>query len=145
MVWVAGAEARQLLVSSGLPADILQHIWTLSDLTAAGQLTAEEFALCMKLVTLALQGVALPAVLPPSWVPPSLRARLGIPGGAAGAPTAAAAAPLPPPRVVATGDPEIDALAQSIAAQKAALADVQGKVGGFKVRDVTVRVTHGRS
>ena len=115
-----GDEARPLLMSSGLPPGVLQHVWALSDLTTAGRLSPDEFAVCMKLVTLARQGISLPSALPPSWVPPSMRGRVATAAGALGS-------------VPGSADPEIDKLLQALSAQQAKLADVHGKVANFQV------------
>merc|ERR1712012_1542486 len=84
--FLAGNQARHLLLQSGLPQNILAQIWGLSDVDADGKLSTEEFILAGHLCDLALKGEPLPPVdhLPPALVPPSLRKVPGAPGTPAG-------------------------------------------------------------
>ena len=68
-------QARNLLLQSGLPQNVLAQIWGLSDVDSDGKLSTEEFILAGHLCDLALKGEPLPAVgsLPSALVPPSLR------------------------------------------------------------------------
>ena len=68
-------QARNLLLQSGLPQNILAQIWGLADVDNDGRLSTEEFVLAGHLCDLALKGEVLPPVghLPPNLVPPSMR------------------------------------------------------------------------
>ncbi|SAL96776.1 hypothetical protein [Absidia glauca] len=66
---LSGAEARSVMMESGLPNETLAHIWKLSDLTSDGFLDEDEFAIAMHLTQIALDGVALPEKLPVSMLP----------------------------------------------------------------------------
>ncbi len=50
---LAGAQARSILLQSGLPQNILAQIWTLSDVDKDGRLSREEFILSGHLCDLA--------------------------------------------------------------------------------------------
>lgn len=71
--YLSGGDARQVLLSSGLDADVLRDIWSLSDFEKRGKLDREEFILAMFLVHSCKKGGKLPAVLPPLLIPPSKR------------------------------------------------------------------------
>lgn len=71
--FLTGAQARNLMVQTKLPQAILAQIWTLSDMDLDGRLGCEEFVLAMYLCEIALQGEAIPAVLPMDLIPPSFR------------------------------------------------------------------------
>jgi len=76
---LAGVQARNILLQSGLPQNVLAQIWSLSDHDKDGRLSREEFILSGHLCDLAAKGEPLPAVLPAGLVPPSMR-RPGAPG-----------------------------------------------------------------
>jgi actin cytoskeleton-regulatory complex protein PAN1 len=59
-----GEKAKDLLLRSKLPGNILSQIWILSDTTKSGQLLFPEFALAMYLCNLSLTGKSLPPALP---------------------------------------------------------------------------------
>jgi actin cytoskeleton-regulatory complex protein PAN1 len=59
-----GEKAKDLLLRSKLPGNVLSHIWILSDTTKSGQLLFPEFALAMYLCNLSLTGKSLPSALP---------------------------------------------------------------------------------
>merc|ERR1711874_425187 len=88
--FIAGVQARNILLQSGLPQNVLAQIWSLSDYDNDGRLSSEEFLLAGHLCELALKGEPLPPQLPPNLVPPS--ARKGV---APGTPVAAAPAAIP--------------------------------------------------
>ncbi|GAB6032532.1 hypothetical protein CHUAL_011425 [Chamberlinius hualienensis] len=71
--YLTGSQARNLLVQTGLPQNILAQIWGLSDLDGDGRLTCEEFILAMHLSDSVKIGDKLSAVLPPDLIPPSFR------------------------------------------------------------------------
>merc|ERR1712110_1239111 len=85
--FIAGVQARNILLQSGLPQNILAQIWSLSDYDNDGRLSSEEFLLAGHLCELALKGEPLPPQLPPNLVPPSARK-----GAAPGTPVASAPA-----------------------------------------------------
>ncbi len=68
-----GGEARNVFLSSGLDADMLRDIWSLSDFDKKGKLDREEFILAMYLIHRAKKGDKVPTVLPPLLIPPSKR------------------------------------------------------------------------
>jgi len=68
---LGGAEAREFFMQSGLPAEALAAIWTLSDMDKDNGLDRDEFVIAMHLCRRARKGVAVPAVLPRELVPPS--------------------------------------------------------------------------
>ncbi|CAH8663933.1 unnamed protein product [Schistosoma rodhaini] len=74
---VSGPEVRDILMRSGLPQDILAHIWDLVDIQNTGLLNSEQFTVAMHLATeqlsAGLSNRTLPNVLPPALLPPSLR------------------------------------------------------------------------
>lgn len=61
---ISGNNAKEILLRSGLPATILETIWTLSDTTKSGHLMFPEFALAMWLCNIARSGQQLPNSLP---------------------------------------------------------------------------------
>jgi len=67
---LSGAEARPVLMASGLPQVVLKKVWALADHDKDGRLTVYEFALAKHLIESALRGNSLPDVLPPGLVPP---------------------------------------------------------------------------
>jgi hypothetical protein len=75
--FLTGAQARSILVASGLPQQSLAHIWNLSDINVDGRLTCEEFILAMHLIEMAKSGKPLPPSLTPDLIPPSYRSRTG--------------------------------------------------------------------
>ena len=94
--YMTGAQARNVLVQSGLPQQQLAQIWNLSDIDTDGRLSVEEFILTMHLIEHAKSGKLLPNVLPLELVPPSFRRKPSVAGSASnedgGAVTASAAA-----------------------------------------------------
>merc|ERR1712156_997652 len=85
--FIAGVQARNILLQSGLPQNILAQIWSLSDYDNDGRLSSEEFLLAGHLCELALKGEPLPPQLPPNLIPPSARK-----GATPGTPVASAPA-----------------------------------------------------
>ena len=61
---LSGSAARDILMLSGLPPQVLSEIWSLADTNKSGSLLFPEFALAMYLCSLALKGKAIPSVLP---------------------------------------------------------------------------------
>lgn len=70
---VTGAAAKQEMLKSKLPNNVLGKIWKLSDVDKDGMLDADEFALAMHLMHIKLDGNDLPVELPPHLIPPSKR------------------------------------------------------------------------
>ncbi|KAF4713514.1 hypothetical protein FOZ63_030796 [Perkinsus olseni] len=58
--FVSGADARDLLVRSGLGSEELTQIWDLADVGRDGQLSYPEFLVAMHLVTMARAGYPIP-------------------------------------------------------------------------------------
>ncbi|GIY06586.1 intersectin-1 [Caerostris darwini] len=71
--FLTGAQAKNILVSTGLSQPILAQIWSLSDIDGDGRLSSEEFVLAMHLAESVKAGDALPSFLPPDLIPPSHR------------------------------------------------------------------------
>ena len=63
----------QLLATSGLPSNIVSHIFNLADIERKNRLSLDEFCVAMHLVYKKLAGVDLPMQLPPELVPPAKR------------------------------------------------------------------------
>jgi len=70
---IGGAAAKQEMIKSKLPNNVLGKIWKLSDVDKDGMLDADEFALAMHLMNVKLDGNDLPMDLPAHLVPPSKR------------------------------------------------------------------------
>merc|ERR1719278_1282308 len=81
--FVSGVEIKNLLMQTGLPQNILAHIWNLCDMRQQGKLNPEQFALCMYLIHQKQAGKDPPAQLTPDMLPPSMRPK-GAEGGGAG-------------------------------------------------------------
>jgi len=70
---ISGAAAKQEMVKSKLPNNVLGKIWKLSDVDKDGMLDADEFSLAMHLMNVKLDGHDLPTELPQHLIPPSKR------------------------------------------------------------------------
>ncbi|CAB4056292.1 EHD1 [Lepeophtheirus salmonis] len=70
---ITGSAAKQEMVRSKLPNNVLGKIWKLSDVDRDGMLDVEEFALAMHLMNVKLDGHDLPIELPTHLIPPSKR------------------------------------------------------------------------
>lgn len=70
---ITGTEAKKEMIKSKLPNTALAKVWRLADNDGDGNLTEEEFALAMHLISLRAEGHALPDKLPEHLVPPSQR------------------------------------------------------------------------
>merc|ERR1711971_1462784 len=82
--YVSGVEIKNLLLQTGLPQNILAHIWNLCDMRQEGKLKPEQFALAMYLVQQKQAGKDPPAQLTPDMVPPSMRPKGEVVTGQAG-------------------------------------------------------------
>ncbi len=73
--YITGEQAVQFFSDSSLPEDILAAIWDLADINSEGQLNRDEFAVAMYLIRQqrGKGSPPLPATLPPSLIPPSMR------------------------------------------------------------------------
>lgn len=94
--FVTGAQARGVLMQSGLPQDALAKIWALADATVSGRLMIEEFILAMHLIDMCKAGQPLPVTLPPDLVPPSYRRRESAASTVPPVPTAPASTQVAP-------------------------------------------------
>lgn len=72
--YIEGDVAVPFMIDSKLPEDILALIWDLADLNNDGRLTRDGFAVAMHLIMGRLAGKDIPSTLPPSLIPPSMRA-----------------------------------------------------------------------
>lgn len=70
---VSGLEIKDIFIKSGLPQNMLAHIWSLCDTDQTGKLNNEQFALAMWLVDRKKKGIDPPQVLAPEMIPPSMR------------------------------------------------------------------------
>merc|ERR1719323_1479884 len=61
--FLAGVQARNILLQSGLPQNILAQIWGLSDVDNDGRLSCEEFILAGHLCEMASKGEPMPQTL----------------------------------------------------------------------------------
>jgi epidermal growth factor receptor substrate 15 len=71
--FVSGVEIKNVFLQTGLPQNILAHIWNLCDINQEGKLNPEQFALAMWLINRKQSGKDPPAALTPDMVPPSMR------------------------------------------------------------------------
>jgi len=80
---ISGATAKQEMIRSKLPNNVLGRIWKLSDIDKDGMLDIDEWALSQHLIKVKIDGHELPTVLPDHLVPPSKRHLVvnGSPGG----------------------------------------------------------------
>jgi len=53
--FLTGVQARNILLETGLPQNILAQVWALSDLDSDGRLSTEEFVLSLHLCDVARQ------------------------------------------------------------------------------------------
>mmetsp|Transcript_57308 Transcript_57308/g.161872 ORF Transcript_57308/g.161872 Transcript_57308/m.161872 type:complete len:560 (+) Transcript_57308:39-1718(+) len=66
---LSGQKAKDKMVESRLPSNVLHKIWNLADIDKDGLLNMYEYALAMHLIKMRLEGQDLPASLPPSMMP----------------------------------------------------------------------------
>ncbi|XP_047662833.1 epidermal growth factor receptor substrate 15-like 1 isoform X6 [Tachysurus fulvidraco] len=72
--FVSGHEVKDIFMQSGLPQNLLAHIWALSDTRQIGKLTREQFALAMYFIQQKVsKGLDPPQALTPEMIPPSER------------------------------------------------------------------------
>lgn len=66
---ITGTQAKEVMIESHLPSNVLHSIWGLADTDNDGMLNLQEFALAMHFVKMKLNGLDLPSSLPPDMVP----------------------------------------------------------------------------
>lgn len=71
--FLSGPQARNIMVQSHLPQNILAQIWALADMDSDGRLGCEEFVLAMHLCDMATAGEAISPNLPVDLIPPTFR------------------------------------------------------------------------
>ncbi|CAF0879110.1 unnamed protein product [Adineta ricciae] len=67
---ISGAAAKQEMIKSKLPNNVLGRVWKLSDIDKDGMLDIDEWALSQHLIKIKLDGHELPNALPDHLVPP---------------------------------------------------------------------------
>lgn len=74
--FISGEQAVSFFSDSGLPSEVLAHIWDLANIRRLGQLNKDEFAVAMYLIRNSRGKLPsdLPTALPQNLIPPSLRA-----------------------------------------------------------------------
>ncbi|KAF8426694.1 hypothetical protein EV426DRAFT_641081 [Tirmania nivea] len=103
--FITGEEAVPFFSNSKLPEDVLATIWDLADITKAGRLSKDEFAIAMYLIRQQRSrrdGQGLPETLPLNLIPPRMRAQIS--GGAAPQSQFYQAPPAPPPAASSMDD-----------------------------------------
>merc|ERR1719483_1495339 len=82
--FLAAVQARNVLLQTGLAQQTLATVWNLADIDKDGKLNVEEFILAMHLCEMGMKGEPLPAQLPLTLVPPSMRRNhpSNVPGAA---------------------------------------------------------------
>lgn len=73
--------ARNALMRSNLPTQVLSQIWALSDLDKDGRLDIREYSIAMRLALNCLAGMPLPPQLPPSLLTIPARSVPAVPHG----------------------------------------------------------------
>lgn len=128
--------------NSNLPEDILATIWDLADITKAGRLNRDEFAIAMHLIRQQRNSPdarALPETLPLNLIPPSMRQFSGPPPSAYEPPPP----PVPPPPPKTSSDDlfELDFSSAPVAAYvpppQPSLSPFDTDVFGMKSAPVT--------
>ncbi|KAG7487962.1 hypothetical protein MATL_G00028910 [Megalops atlanticus] len=72
--FVSGQEVKEIFMQSGLPQNLLAHIWALADTRQMGKLTREQFSLAMHFIQQKVsKGLDPPQALTPDMIPPSER------------------------------------------------------------------------
>jgi epidermal growth factor receptor substrate 15 len=95
---VSGPEIKDVFLKSGLPQNMLAHIWSLCDSHQVGKLNNEQFALACWLIERKKKGIDPPLALAPEMIPPSMRPN---------------AAPPQPPKPIFT-NPELEMISKEI-------------------------------
>ncbi|CAK9797482.1 ITSN1 [Anthophora plagiata] len=71
--FLSGPQARNIMVQSQLPQQVLAQIWALADMDSDGRLGCDEFVLAMHLCDVAKIGEKIPTTLPIELIPPAFR------------------------------------------------------------------------
>uniref|UniRef100_A0A8C8SAL4 Epidermal growth factor receptor pathway substrate 15 like 1 n=1 Tax=Pelusios castaneus TaxID=367368 RepID=A0A8C8SAL4_9SAUR len=72
--YVSGQEVKDIFIHSGLPQNLLAHIWALADTRQMGKLSKDQFALAMYFIQQKVnKGIDPPQVLSPDMIPPAER------------------------------------------------------------------------
>ncbi|KAL1730302.1 hypothetical protein EV714DRAFT_211293 [Schizophyllum commune] len=71
--YIEGDVAVPFMLQSNLPEDDLARVWDLADINNDGRLNRDGFAIAMHLIQKKLAGQEIPATLPPTLIPPSMR------------------------------------------------------------------------
>ncbi|KOC60838.1 Intersectin-2 [Habropoda laboriosa] len=71
--YLSGPQARNIMVQSQLPQQVLAQIWALADMDSDGRLSCDEFVLAMHLCDVAKTGEKIPIALPIELIPPAFR------------------------------------------------------------------------
>lgn len=71
--FVSGREIKDVFLESGLPQNMLAHIWALCDSHQLGKLNCEQFALACWLIERGKKGIDPPQMLSTEMIPPSMR------------------------------------------------------------------------
>ncbi|KAK1128818.1 hypothetical protein K0M31_019963 [Melipona bicolor] len=71
--FLSGPQARNIMVQSQLPQQVLAQIWALADMDSDGRLSCDEFVLAMHLCDIAKLGEKIPTTLPIELIPPAFR------------------------------------------------------------------------
>ncbi|KAG8217218.1 hypothetical protein J3R82DRAFT_5304 [Butyriboletus roseoflavus] len=71
--YIEGDVTVPFMLQSKLPEEVLAQVWDLADINNDGRLTRDGFAVAMHLIQGKLLGREIPATLPPTLVPPSMR------------------------------------------------------------------------
>ncbi|KAF4519084.1 hypothetical protein B566_EDAN001676 [Ephemera danica] len=135
--FVSGAEIKDIFLQSGLPQQILAHIWALCDAQQTGKLNLEQFALAMWLIDQTLGGNKPPAVLAPDMIPPCMRPKPADPAVVATqSESAASNSPYP-------SNPELDMISREIdelAREKRTLeTDIAQKEADIKIKSGEIK------
>jgi len=78
---LSGADAKDVLLETGLGVAVLRRVWDLADIDRDGFLDKDEFAVAWWLIGKAKAGQELPSELPANVIPPHKRAAGGAGGG----------------------------------------------------------------
>ncbi|GFQ87798.1 intersectin-1 [Trichonephila clavata] len=95
--YITGEQAKNLFLMSGLPPQILAHIWSLADRDADGKMDCSEFAVAMHLIEMKLKGFEIPKTLPPSMAVPAPAIIPNVPAYRPPVPIGGAPVPIVPP------------------------------------------------
>lgn len=75
---ITGQQAKDKMIESRLPSNVLHRIWALADVDKDGLLTLGEYALAMHLIKMRLKGQDLPSSLAPEMLPLECRVAAGL-------------------------------------------------------------------